>query len=242
MKKEWFADWFDSPYYHLLYKNRDEQEAHNSIDHFVQALGLPHSARLLDLACGKGRHARYLAEKGFDVIGLDISASSITYARQFEHAQLAFYQHDMRQPYRVNYFDAILNFFTSFGYFETDKEHQKTLVNVAKGLKTGGQFLLDYFNSQWVRDHIVRKEEKHVDNITFHLKKSIKGAFIYKSVEFETGGRVFHFQERVRLFTLEDLTQMLQCAGLRVRQIYGNYQLESYNLHQSKRLIILAEK
>ena len=242
MKKEWFASWFDSPYYHTLYKNRDEQEAKQDLDHLLAALNLPAGARILDLACGKGRHARYLAEKGFDVTGLDISFSSIAFAKQFEFERLAFYQHDMRLPFRLNYYDAIVNFFTSFGYFENDQDHLKTLQNAAKGLRPGGLLLIDFFNAEWVRAHLVRSERKTVDNIEFHLKRSIREGYVYKTVEFTTGGRPFAFKEKVRMFTLEDLEGLMTAAGLQVRQRLGSYALKPFDPDTSKRLILIAQK
>lgn len=242
MKKEWFAEWFDSPYYHTLYKNRDDNEAQKTLDNLLHALDLPASARILDLACGKGRHSRYLASKGFDLTGLDISDSSITFARQFENEHLAFYQHDMRLPFRINYFDAVMNMFTSFGYFETDRDHLLALKNVQRGMKPGGLLLLDYFNSQWVREHIVRAEVKTVDNIEFHMKKSIRGGHVFKTVEFVAGERLFHFRERVRLFTLAEFQSLFSAAGLELRHIYGSYDLSVFDVNTSKRLILIAQK
>lgn len=242
MKKEWFSEWFDSPYYHTLYKNRDDNEAQKTLDNLLRALNLPTNARILDLACGKGRHSRYLASKGFDLTGLDISDSSITFARQFENEQLAFYQHDMRLPFRINYFDAVMNMFTSFGYFKTDRDHLLALKNLQRGLKPGGLFLLDYFNSEWVRKHLVRTEAKIVDNIEFHIKKSIRGGYVFKTVEFVTGGRLFHFHERVRLFTLDDFQSLFSAAGLELRHTYGSYDLSVFDVNTSKRLILIAQK
>nr|MCU0349019.1 methyltransferase domain-containing protein [Saprospiraceae bacterium] len=117
-KSDWFKNWFNSPYYHLLYKNRDEQEAKNFIDRLLTELRPLDGATVLDLACGKGRYSRYLASKQYKVTGLDIAEESIRFAQQFENEHLSFFQHDMRLPYRINYFDYIFNFFTSFGYFE----------------------------------------------------------------------------------------------------------------------------
>lgn len=242
MPNEWFATWFDSPYYHILYQSHDDGEAQFFIDRLLHALALPPGARLLDLACGKGRHARYLAEKGFDVTGVDISPASIAFARTFEHPRLAFYQHDMRLPFRVNYFDGIVNMFTSFGYFDSDQDHLRTLTHVATGLKPGGLFLLDFFNSEWVRTHIVRREERTLDGITFHLRKSIRSGRIYKRVAFETGGRKFLFRERVRLFALPDFQEMFQAAGLELQRTYGDYDLSPFDPAHSKRLILIAQK
>jgi SAM-dependent methyltransferase len=242
MKKEWFEQWFDSPYYHALYKSRDEKEAQNTLDNLLRALNLLPGARILDLACGKGRHSRYLAKKGLDVTGLDISDASIIFARQFEHERLAFYQHDMRLPFRINYFDAVMNMFTSFGYFKTDRDHLLTLKNVQRGLKSGGLFLLDYFNAAWVRHHLVHSETKKVDNIEFHLSRSTRGGHVFKTVEFTTGGRYFHFHERVRLFTLADFQSLFTAAGLELCRAYGGYDLSDFDVATSKRLILIAQK
>lgn len=242
MQREWFAEWFDSPYYHLLYKNRDENEARRVLDRLLGALDLPPGVRVLDLACGKGRHARYLAEKGFDVTGLDISDASIAFARQFEHERLAFFRHDMRHPFRINYFDAVVNFFTSFGYFQHDRDHLLTLKNVAKNLRPGGFFLLDYFNAEWVRRQLVRRETKTVDGIAFDLHRSIRAGYVFKTIKFTTGGRHFGYRERVRLFTLADFQSLFAAAGLELRATFGSYELGGYDPKTSKRLILIAQK
>jgi hypothetical protein len=132
--------------------------------------------------------------------------------------------------------------FTSFGYFKTDADHLLTLKNVAKDLRPGGLFLLDFFNARFVRDHLIPAESKTVDNITFSLKRWVRKGYVFKSVEFQTGGRLFHFQEQVRLFELADLHSLCSMAGLHIRQTYGDYQLAEFDPETSKRLIIIAEK
>lgn len=241
-RPEWFEQWFDSPYYHLLYKQRDEAEAKRMIDHFLRALDLPAGSRVLDLACGKGRHSRYLAERGYDVTGLDISPQSIAYARQFEHERLAFYQHDMRLPFRINYFDAVLNMFTSFGYFQHDRDHLRALQNAAKGLRPGGLLLLDFFNANWVRAHLVASASKTVEGIEFHLKKTLRDGHVFKTVEFEAEGRHYAFRERVRLFGLADFEAMFAASGLRLRHTFGDYALGSFDPETSPRLILVAAR
>lgn len=242
MKKEWFEHWFDSPYYHTLYKNRDEKEAQNTLGNLLKALDLPADARILDLACGKGRHSRYLSEKGFDVTGLDISFKSITFARQFEHEKLAFYRHDMRLPFRINYFNAVINLFTSFGYFKIDRDHLLTLKNVQKGLKPRGLFLLDYFNSAWIVKNLVHSDIKMVDGIEFCLERNIRGGYVFKTVEFAAEGKQFHFREQVRLFTLADFQSFFAAAGMKIIRLYGGYDLSDFDACNSKRLIIIAQK
>ena len=151
-KSEWFADWFDSPYYHILYQNHNEQSAKDFIDNLFKKLTPQYATlhptsyyKILDLACGKGRHSRYMASKGFDVTGTDLSENSIRYARQFESDNLSFFEHDMRKPFRINYFDYIFNIFTSFGYFDRDEDNVTALKCVHDGLKDDGTFILDYF-------------------------------------------------------------------------------------------------
>jgi len=122
MPKKWFQHWFNSPYYHILYQQRDHAEAEFFIDNLCAYLKPAANARLFDIACGRGRHSIYFNSKGFDVTGIDLSIASIKYAKQYENKQLHFYVHDMRYLFYVNYFDIALNLFTSFGYFETDQE------------------------------------------------------------------------------------------------------------------------
>src|SRR3954468_19744054 len=102
---EWYVDWFNSPFYHLLYNNRNFTEANFFIDNLCTQLNLQPHAKLWDIACGKGRHAIALNKKGFDVTGTDLSVNSIAEASQSSNECLEFFVHDMRLPFRENYFD-----------------------------------------------------------------------------------------------------------------------------------------
>src|SRR6476619_1337531 len=133
--REWFREWFNSDYYHKLYFERDEKEAQQFIDQLVHHFNMPAGSRILDVACGRGRHSRYLASLGYDVTGIDISPESIKYAKQFESDNLQFYEHDMRLPFWINYFDFTFNFFTSFGYFATLRENVLAISTMAKSLR-----------------------------------------------------------------------------------------------------------
>ena len=242
MKKEWFETWFDSPYYHVLYEKHDEREARKMVDNMIAILGIAPDARVLDLACGKGRHARFLAEQGYDVTGVDISPNSIAYARQFESERLAFYQHDMRKLFRTNYFDAVINMFTSFGYFVKESDHLHVMQNIANSLRPGGMLLIDFFNSVWVRQNLVPSEVKTVQGIEFHLEKSIRDAHVYKEITFEADGEKHVFEERVRLFELDDFLSLFRQTGIRLVRAYGDYDMPYYHPDRSKRLILVAQK
>lgn len=242
MKKEWFTEWFDSEYYHILYQQRNENEAKAFMDTLINILQPYPGDTILDLACGKGRHSRYLADKKLNVTGIDLSESSIQYARQFENENLSFFSHDMRKPFRVNYFDYILNLFTSFGYFKTDAEHLETLKNIHDGLKSDGIFVLDFFNSHYIVANLRANEEKLVDSTNFIIEKRIENDYVFKKISFETPHQHYFFEEQVRLFTLEELTLLILKAGMEVREYYGNYQLQSFDQDSSPRLILICSK
>lgn len=259
-KKEWFASWFDSPYYHILYHNHNEQSAKDFIDNLFKKLTPQYpehselqpasSYKILDLACGKGRHSRYMASKGFDVTGTDLSENSIKFARQFETDNLSFFQHDMRKSFRINYFDYIFNIFTSFGYFEKEADNVTALKCVAEGLKLDGIFILDYFNSTWVRNMMIPSYTQTVAGIEFRIKKHIEDGHIYKTIRFEVESddsdtvvlTKYKFQEKVRLFTLSDFEHIFEKAGLKIIEKFGDYQLNPFNEQTSNRLTIKAVK
>ncbi len=142
--KEWFETWFDSPYYHVLYQHRDEAEAEHFMDKLLLAMHLSPGARALDVACGKGRHAVYLAEKGMEVTGIDLSWKNIGHAVHYERPNLSFFLHDMRNPFYINYFDVVFNLFTSFGYFETEKENLKAIHSMSMAMKKGGKLVIEF--------------------------------------------------------------------------------------------------
>lgn len=242
MQKQWFESWFDSPYYHILYRNRDDQEARHFIDNLIDHLNPSVQASMLDLACGKGRHSRYLAAKGYSVTGIDLSTQNIEFARQFESKDLSFYTQDMRKTFRINYFDFIFNFFTSFGYFDTERDHVKTLENIAKGLKSDGIFVLDYLNAVLIEKSIRRRRQKTIDGICFKMRSQVKDGYISKKIRFENDGKQYNFEERVRAFHLNDFKRMMGKAGLQILEVYGDYDLNPYIANQSERLIIIAKK
>ncbi|MFM2268449.1 MAG: hypothetical protein RL757_1890 [Bacteroidota bacterium] len=242
-KKEWFAAWFDSPFYHVLYQNHSDAEAQQFMNNLLTHLGAQPTARALDLACGKGRHSRYMATKGLHVTGVDLSENSISFAQKSESETLEFYQHDMRKDFRINYFNYIFNLFTSFGYFDDDRDNLSTLKSVEKGLDTGGgTFVLDYFNAEYVRQILKPKYHQTAGGIEFLIQKKIEKGYIFKTIKFEADGQKYRFQERVRLFELSDFEQLFAAAGLKIVEKFGNYQLDAFDLGHSPRLILVAEK
>ena len=239
---QWFASWFDTPYYHILYKNRDYTEARLFLDNLLVEMDWPPDTHLLDLACGKGRHAIYLASKGFQVTGIDLSEQSIGHARQFETDRLSFYAHDMRLPFKQNFFGGIINVFTSFGYFDNEQDHLDTLRHVANGLVDDGHFVLDFFNAHKVIARLQPEEQKTVDGITFKLTRRVEEGYIIKQIHFSDRGKDYQYQERVRAFTFDDFELLFQQSGLSIDRCFGDYQLQPFDPLQSDRLILIAKK
>lgn len=242
MPKKWFQNWFNSPYYHILYKKRDEEEAELFIDNLCSFLKPDRNSRMLDIACGRGRHAIYLNKKSYDVTGIDLSFGSIKYAQQFENPKLHFYVHDMRHLFYINYFDFAFNLFTSFGYFETDKEHINALKSFQKALKKGGFLVLDYMNSQKIVNQLVLREVKEVDGIEFHISRVVNDGKIIKMIDFTHRNKAFSFKEEVRDFKLKDFERLFASAGFEIGNIFGDYYLNTFDINHSDRLIFVCKK
>lgn len=242
MTSNWYADWFDSHYYHILYKNRDEKEAEFFIDNLISHLQIPQKSKLLDVACGKGRHAIYFNKKGMDVVGIDLSTNSINTAKRDTNKMLQFVVHDMRNKFRNNEFDIVTNLFTSFGYFEKYKDEQDTIDAMALSLKKGGKLIIDFMNVKKVMLNLIKSEKKTIDGINFNIIRKIENNNIIKDIKFSDNNIKYHFQEKVKALTLDDMNTFILNAGLKIINIFGNYKLEDFNALKSERLIILCTK
>lgn len=234
----WFASWFDTPYYHILYKDRDYEEAQQFMDNLTHYLNLPEDAKILDLACGKGRHSIYLNSLGFDVTGSDLSENSIKEASKDANDTLHFKVHDMRDSFEEKY-DAIFNLFTSFGYFENDADNLKTLISIKESLTEYGFAVIDFMNVDFVIDNLVPSEIKTVEGIDFHIKRYVKDNHIFKEIDFEDKGEKFHFTEKVQALRLSDFEAMMEEAGIFLLDVFGDYKLRTFYKNQSERLIMI---
>ena len=244
-KKAWYRDWFNSPYYHQLYFQRDEQEAANFIDALLLKLSPPANAMMLDVACGRGRHSIHLAAKGYLVTGTDISEDSIVEAKQFEKENLEFFVHDMRLPFRMNYYQYAFNLFTSFGFFRTRREHDNAIRTISQSLQTGGIFLIDYLNTHFVENNLQYKSEIKLGDVTFYITRWLDETHFYKKIVVEDEATLeepLEFTEKVAKFSLGDFNDMLAFYGLQIQEVFGSYQFEPYHVNNSPRLIILAKK
>lgn len=245
---EWFSTWFDSAYYHRLYRERDQPEAHGLLDSLVAWLRLKPGARVLDLACGRGRHSVDLWRRGFEVTGVDLAPGSIAHAQQFAEqfadSRLRFRVHDMRQSMgEPGHYDCVLNLFTSFGYFNSEAENVLVLRAVAEALRPGGELVLDYLNTHRVERRLIAEETKEEGGTTFHLHRRIHDGYFEKRIEFtDDEGQAQTFTERVMALWPEQFEEYFRLAGLRVRAVFGDYQLGPYDEVTSPRLLYVVKK
>ena len=241
MTKDWFKEWFNTTYYHTLYKNRDEDEAMQFIDNLCTHLKIEADSKILDLACGKGRHAMHLAKKGFRTTGVDLAEQSIFKAKENSNPKVQFAVHDMRKVFKKNEFNFVFNLFTSFGYFKNLDENIDVLNGVAKNLKKDGLLVLDFLNAHKVIANLVPSEQKEIDGIQFKIKRNYDGKSIVKDIFVKDQDREFTFQERVSAFNLKDMNRMAESVGLEIIQTFGNYKLNPFKEKSSDRLILVMK-
>jgi len=240
--ENWFEEWFDSPYYHLLYKDRDEDEAELFISNLLIYLKPFKNDLLLDVACGKGRHAIYMNKLGYRVDAFDLSENSISAAKKFENKQLKFYVNDIRNPLNLNYYNTAFNLFTSFGYFVDDKDNQQAINAISKSLKKGGRFVLDFMNSKKVINSLLPSEYKKIEHLDFLIEKKIIDNFIVKEISFNDDDKDFKFTEQVKIIFYKDFLAYFEAASFSIEAVFGDYNLNAFNEDTSDRLILIATK
>jgi SAM-dependent methyltransferase len=240
LETNWYASWFDTDYYHILYKDRGYQEAHDFMRQLVDFLQLKKEAKILDLACGKGRHSIYLNKLGYTVTGVDLSKNSIEKAKKYEKPGLHFEVHDMCEPYHEN-FDAVFNLFTSFGYFEKEESNLKTIKAIKANLKPNGYGVIDFMNVEKVIADLVPEETKTVKGIDFHISRWVENGFIFKKIEFEDEGENHAFIERVKALHLEDFKKYFEKSNIKLKHTFGDYHLHEFDVEKSDRLILIFQ-
>ncbi len=239
---EWFESWFDSPYYHLLYNNRDETEAQRLLDAIIRELKpKPGTHRILDIACGKGRHSHYLQSLGFDAYGIDLSPNSIELANK-DLTETKFFVHDMRKVFQPEGFDWVLNLFTSFGYFPTPQEDEAALQAMAANLKKGGILVMDFLNAPYVVNRLVKSEEVEREGTLFRIVRKVDDNKVVKTITFTGGCNYYTYTEQVRLWDKSSLESLLTQNGMELLLAKGNYSWQDYNTENSDRLILVAKK
>ena len=241
----WFEEWFDSPLYEKLYSKRDEKDAASLADLIEEVIPVSAYRNVLDLGCGRGRHSITLAQRGYQVTGIDLSNKAIEKAKRIAGQKnlnnVKFFVRDMRDPLPKQ-FDAIVNLFTTFGYFLEDEENRRVLRNTGKMLNQGGILFLDYLNPHYVEKNLVPSESGMYEKLTYNVTRQIKDGMVFKTIQFSDDSldEPVKYRERVKLYDLEWFRDVLTKSGYDIIETYGNYEGSPF-LVESPRMIIVAK-
>jgi len=240
----WFASWFESPWYMRLYNHRTSEEAQHAVALAQNVAHIPIESHVLDLCCGYGRHALALAETGYHVTGIDQSAFLIHRANEnFGHANVSYAVGDMRGPYPGAPYDAIVNFFTSYGYFDTDEENRSVIATMAGAVKCGGIVLLDFLNAKRLLATLEPETVTMIDGACIVQERWIDEPFVRKRITITNPcSQDLEFHEQVWLYSREDLEQHFVQAGLTVEHVVGNYAGDAFDADTSERCIVIGRK
>ena len=239
-KSEWYIDWFNSPFYHQLYKERDYSEATFFMNNLIKELDIRKDSNVLDLACGRGRHSQYLSTLGYKVTGIDISKENIAEAKKNESNNLNYIIHDMRYPLSQK-FDLILNLFTSFGYYKKDTDNLSVIKSIKSNLKTNGLAVIDFLNINYVLNNLVENEEKIINNTEFIIKRYLEDNMLVKSISIIHENKIHNFKEEVKPYRIDDFLSIFEKLNLKLIKTYGDYKLNAFNKESSPRLIMAVK-
>lgn len=244
----WYKDWFSSKFYLKLYKHRNDEDARNLVNLIQRTIPIKKDDKVLDIACGAGRHSLELARRGYDVTGFDLSKFLISEARTAcrkapeKPLKVHFLIKDMRHFNFKAKYDLAVNLFTSFGFFEDDEENFSVIENASRSIKKGGCFVLDFLNKDHLINNLVPYSRNKIGNEIMHQRRSIKDDFVTKKIRIVSWKKELNFKEVLKLYTFPELEKAFRSFNLKITNKYGDYFGNPYNLKKSKRLIIFAKK
>ncbi|WP_158735282.1 bifunctional 2-polyprenyl-6-hydroxyphenol methylase/3-demethylubiquinol 3-O-methyltransferase UbiG [Alteribacillus sp. YIM 98480] len=240
--KSWFEEHFQEDYLRI-YDHRDEEKAANELTHIMKYLPLERGMKAIDLCCGNGRHARWLARKGLHVTGIDLSPALLKKAIDLTAGLSVHYQRaDIRDVPLLQEFDAAFNLFTSFGYFSDDAENELVFTRAAEALKSWGWFCFDYLNPAYVKNTLVPKDESIKDGLHVIQEREVSPEFVFKRITIKEGDTKREYQERVKLYEQDALKKMLERNDFKVLHLFGDYDASSYDSESSPRQIFICQK
>lgn len=251
LESPWFAEAFDRVWLRL-YAHRDDAEAVAAAPAILRHLGLVAGQRVLDVACGDGRYARALGDRGMRVTGVDLSGELLQVAREkspYLPGKPDYFQRDVRSLPFNQQFDGAISMFTSFGYFERRKDDLAIFRGTHRALVSGGRFLVDFMNAAQVRATLVPEEDRDDGTLRVHIERRIAdgpfGVCVFKRVhasDSETGRPVSSFEERVRLYTPDEVDALLVDAGFVLHgDRMGDVQGATHNA-EADRYVRVAER
>lgn len=242
---EWFEEWFNTDEYLDVYRDRNNAEAKELVELILKFININPKGEVLDLACGAGRHSILFAQKGFKVTSVDLSEKLLSVAKRTaeeNNVEIDFIKSDLRNFSTDKTFDLVLNLFTSFGYFEDDKENLRLFDIAFKYLKNSGYFVLDYFNKTYLENNLVKESKDNFEHCTLVQKRHIENNRVIKDIFINRNGKNIHFRESVRMFSKKELISAVEDAGFKVSNIFGGFSAEDFDDMNSQRIIIIAQK
>ncbi|MBP1931159.1 class I SAM-dependent methyltransferase [Ammoniphilus resinae] len=240
---EWYERSFQEDYLRI-YAHRDERKATQELEKLISFVPVSKGQKVLDLCCGQGRHSRWLASLGLQVVGVDLSAVLLAEAiKQSLNMNILYMRADVREVHFNEEMDHVVNLFTSFGYFSEDEENEKVFRNASRALKPGGYFVFDYLNPGYLRQHINPYSETEQGDLMIKQYRSINEQFVEKKIIIqEMGENSRQYEEKVKLYGIDQLKHMLQRNGLEIVQLFGDYDASNYQLEESPRIIYICRK
>ena len=237
----WYKHWFGTPWYALLYGHRDENEANAWVEALIGKWGDASGWEVLDMACGRGRHARGFAAVGAKVTGIDISIESIEAARKAV-PEAEFQVHDMREPFAVSRFDAAYCLFTSLGYFDDLNDDRKVFAAAFTALKPGGRFVVDFMNSPLVIASLVPEEKVTREGVEFNIARTVEEDRIIKRIMVRSGGSEYEFEEKVQALLPEQLMELATDTGFEIVDRTDGPQPSPFDPDRSQRFVLWMKK
>lgn len=243
--KEWFKDWFNTEEYLNVYRHRNDAEARQLVELILKETGLPRQSSVLDLACGAGRHSILFAQKGFRVTAVDLSDKLLGVAKKTaedNEVKINFVKSDIRHFSISEKFNLVVNLFTSFGYFESDEENFKLFDIAHSHLLEEGYFVLDYFNSAYLRKNLVEESTDDLNNFKLIQKRRIENKRVIKDIFIRKDGTEEHYCESVRMYSRDELVNVIERSGMKIKNIFGGFGGEDFDERNSQRIIIITRK
>jgi cyclopropane fatty-acyl-phospholipid synthase-like methyltransferase len=241
----WFKDWFSSEEYLEVYKHRDEEDAEKLLTLILKNTNLQPSSKVVDAACGAGRHSIYLHEKGLNVVGFDLSRTLLKKAQEEsikKNIKLNLFCADLRKTCLKKNFDLVVNLFTSFGYFESDEENFAFPKASYRMLNDKGFYILDYLNRDFIVKTLVPQSVKYVNGKKIIELRKIDRERIVKEIIINNDEIERSFFESVKLYKKDKIINEFEKIGFKLFKVFGDYIGSEFDIHNSSRLILFFRK
>jgi 2-polyprenyl-3-methyl-5-hydroxy-6-metoxy-1,4-benzoquinol methylase len=243
--KDWYKDWFSSELYLSVYSHRNDEDAERLCELILSNTKLNEGAKILDAACGAGRHSIRFSQLGFKVVGFDLSKTLLNVAQQSameKKLSANFFCSDIRNVPLKTKFDLVVNLFTSFGYFETDAENFSFVQQAYTLLEDNGYYILDFLNEKTLRQNLIPESSKTVGEASIIERRSISDERVIKEIIVSSKGEQIKFYESVRLYSHLKILDVAQNIGFKVKRIFGDYSCSNFDENSSSRFIVVFQK